>query len=414
MATVKLIINKKHLKKDGTTPIYLQYCYTSDKRTLIHTSIFISPSEWNFEKTEVRRSAENYVKLNDILKLYKAQTEQIIRLANEKGIKPTPQYVRMEFDRFLKADNKDIITDDNSFYGLFERFCEESKNRIQKDSIKGYYALSNNLKAFEKHIQNPITFNTISKDFYDDLVSFLRNTIVLKNGKVGMDDNTVGKQIKNLKTFLNYAFSKKWIQRFEIDFLKVITEEVDKIFLDEIELTKVYEYDFANSELELARDWLIIGCYTGLRFSDFSRLKKHNFKPDFIQSYQKKLKGSSVLIPYHPYVKAVVEKYDYDIPTIEYNDFNSKLKELGKRLKFDSPISVVHRKQFGTEEKIYKKYELMSTHICRRSFCTNLYLKSVAPQTIMKLSGHKSEKAFMKYIRIDNLMAVMEVQKVWS
>ena len=86
-------------------------------------------------------------------------------------------------------------------------------------------------------------------------------------------------EIKNLKTFLNYSFSKKWIQRFETDFLKVITEEVDKIFLDEIELTKAYEYDFKNnSELELARDWLIIGCYTGLRFSDFSRLKKHNFK----------------------------------------------------------------------------------------------------------------------------------------
>lgn len=415
MATIKLIINKKYLKKDGTTPIYLQYCYNSDKRTLIHTNIFIAPSEWNFDKTEIRRSVDNHTKFNDTLKLYKAQAEQIVRIANEKGIKPTPEYVRMEFERFIKSNSEPIFNEDKSFFSLFDRFCKDSESRIQKDSIKGYMALKNNLKAFEAYTKSPITFNTISKDFYDELVYYFRNTIILKNGKVGMNDNTVGKQIKNLKTFLHYSFSKKWVKQFDIDFLKVITEEVDTIFLNETELTQVYEHkDFTkDSELEIVRDWLIIGCYTGLRFSDFSRLKKHNFKPDSIQIYQKKLKGSSVVIPYHPYVKTIIEKYDYNLPEIEYNNFNSKLKELGKRLKFDTPVSVVYRKQLGTEEKIYKKYELMSTHICRRSFCTNLYLRGAAPQNIMKLSGHKSEASFKKYIRIDNLMAAMEIQKLW-
>jgi hypothetical protein len=191
-----------------------------------------------------------------------------------------------------------------------------------------------------------------------------------------MDDNTVGKQIKNLKTFLNYSFSKKWIERFDISFLKVITEEVDKIFLNENELKQAYEYDLSkNSVLEQARDWLIIGCYTGLRFSDFSRLKKHNFKDEFIESYQKKLKGSKVYIPYHPYVRAIVEKYEYNLPSIEYNEFNLNLKKLGELLRFDGSVSVVHRRQFCAEEKIHKKFELMSSHICRRSFCIILWIK---------------------------------------
>lgn len=59
MATVKLIVTKNSTKKDGTTPIYLQYSFSPTKRTLIHTDIFISHSDWNLEKTEIRRSVEN-------------------------------------------------------------------------------------------------------------------------------------------------------------------------------------------------------------------------------------------------------------------------------------------------------------------------------------------------------------------
>jgi hypothetical protein len=62
MATVKLIINKKVVKKDGTTTIYLQYCYNSDIRTLINTRIYVSPNEWNAERNEIRRSTENHNK----------------------------------------------------------------------------------------------------------------------------------------------------------------------------------------------------------------------------------------------------------------------------------------------------------------------------------------------------------------
>lgn len=414
MATVKLVINKNSLKKDGTTPIYLQYSYSSEKRTLLHTNIFISPIDWNTEKTEIRRSAENHSELNDTLKVYKSQIEQIIRDAKAKGINPTIDYMRMEFERFLNAGISQS-SDGKTFYEFFETFCEESKERIQKDSIKGYYALLKNLQSYEKHSKIPITFNTISCDFYSDFIDFLRNKVLLKTEKIGMTENTIGKQIKNLKTFLHYCFRKKWVQEFDIDFLKVLTEEIDAIFLDEDELTRIYEYDFSNNnDLAIVRDWLIIGCYTGLRFSDLSRLKQHNFKPNYIQSYQKKMRGSSVIIPYHPRVKEIAEKYKYSLPKIEYNDFNTQLKELGKRLGFDAPISMVHKKKLETEEIIYKKYELMSTHICRRSFCTNLYIKGAIPQTIMKISGHKTEKSFMKYIRIDNLMAAMEVQKLWG
>lgn len=46
------------------------------------------------------------------------------------------------------------------------------------------------------------------------------------------------------------------------------------------------------------------------------------------------------------------------------------------------------------------KYKLVSSHTARRSFATNAYLAGVPTISIMKITGHKTESAFMKYIKI--------------
>jgi integrase len=52
------------------------------------------------------------------------------------------------------------------------------------------------------------------------------------------------------------------------------------------------------------------------------------------------------------------------------------------------------------KKDIFKKYELITSHVARRSFATNLYLVDVPSITIMKITGHKTEKSFLRYIRI--------------
>ena len=52
------------------------------------------------------------------------------------------------------------------------------------------------------------------------------------------------------------------------------------------------------------------------------------------------------------------------------------------------------------ESKTNLKYELIQTHTARRSGCTNMYLAGIPIIDIMKISGHKTEKEFLKYIRV--------------
>ena len=40
------------------------------------------------------------------------------------------------------------------------------------------------------------------------------------------------------------------------------------------------------------------------------------------------------------------------------------------------------------------------TYTARRSFATNAYLAGLPPISIMKITGHKTESSFMKYIKI--------------
>ena len=46
---------------------------------------------------------------------------------------------------------------------------------------------------------------------------------------------------------------------------------------------------------------------------------------------------------------------------------------------------------------MYPKWELVSTHICRRSFATNHYGKLPTP-VLMAITGHTTERMFLKYI----------------
>jgi hypothetical protein len=46
------------------------------------------------------------------------------------------------------------------------------------------------------------------------------------------------------------------------------------------------------------------------------------------------------------------------------------------------------------------KYGWVTSHTCRRSFCTKEFLAGTPVDLIMKISGHKRLRDFYKYIRI--------------
>jgi 16S rRNA G1207 methylase RsmC len=122
-----------------------------------------------------------------------------------------------------------------------------------------------------------------------------------------------------------------------------------------------------------------------------------------------------VVIPLQPYTKEIIQKYNGDFPNKKNKaTFRAQIKEIGKLASINSDVVITSKKGIEKVDNFYKKYELISSHTCRRSFCTNQYLRGIPTVLLMKISGHSTEKAFMRYIKIDEEMAAKKMMEYWN
>ena len=268
--------------------------------------------------------------------------------------------------------------------------------------------------SFQDYREVEITFQSFTYQFYHDWCHFLAYEYVRRDKLVGLKNNSIGKSVKNLKSFLNYCIQTKKIEPIDLSAYKTIQEEVDHIYLKSDEILAISKLDCSSdSELEKVKDFFIIGCYTGLRFSDISRIKPQYIHDGLLQIRQKKTSGK-VIVPLRPLAKAILKKYGYSSPNVTSFVFNKRIKDLGELANINTPVELQHKRGSIKESKTYKKYELISSHTCRRSFCTNAYLDGIDVQLIMKISGHKTEKAFRRYLKLSSLEAALKLKEAWG
>ncbi|MBU1820883.1 MAG: site-specific integrase, partial [Bacteroidetes bacterium] len=143
-------------------------------------------------------------------------------------------------------------------------------------------------------------------------------------------------------------------------------------------------------------------CYTGLRFSDFSQLRKENIIYEGrILTVATQKTGTRVFIPISPKVTAILEKHNWEPPRAMSNQkMNDYLKELAEEAELTDRVELSQTKGGKRISKYIEKHKLVSTHTARRSFATNAYLAGVPTIDIMKITGHKTETSFMKYIKV--------------
>lgn len=119
-----------------------------------------------------------------------------------------------------------------------------------------------------------------------------------------------------------------------------------------------------------------------------------------------------VIIPLRPELRAIIQKHGNKPPNGTYNQkINKKIKVICMNLGIDEDIHTEITR--GGKKIISKKpkYQLIGTHTARRSFCTNAYLSGMNTLDIMQISGHKSEKTFLNYIKANALEKAKKISK---
>jgi integrase len=413
MAKVNFYLKDKN--KDGSTAIVMFVSFNR-QRIKYPTSKSVHPKFWNAESMRVRsvKALPEAKQINNSLEnLSKSAVTILYELENSLKRFPTKEEYIKKLDRELDVKiNRNEMPSENqpietvSFIGWYKKFINDSKTgirlnsgkRFDERSIQKYEATLAHLKEFNKKFY--LSFENINAEFHAKFTEFLN--------KKGFMLNTVGKHIQVLKTFLNYA-TELGINNnlyYKSRSFKTFNEEAFSIYLNEDELKKIYSHDFSDKpHLERQRDLFIAGCWTGLRFSDLNKLDAKRINGQYLTVKTDKT-GETVVIPIHPIVKEIHVKYKdkYESgfpPALTNQKMNEYLKKICKAVKdFNRIIDTEFTAGGVRVSKKMDLHDLVTTHTARRSFATNLYLSGFPSISIMKITGHRTEKAFLKYIKI--------------
>lgn len=219
--------------------------------------------------------------------------------------------------------------------------------------------------------------------------------------------NTIARTIKFIKTICYHARYNGIETHFQLESISADIEQVEKIYLTIDELDKIQNKKIDSESLVNARDWLIISCEVGQRVSDLLRFNKEQIrfggKAPMLEFKQVKT-GKLMAIPLTKKVMAILEKRGGEFPRqISDQRYNEYIKEVckiaelnektkGSRQKTDEKTKIT-RKESG----VFEKWELVTSHIGRRSFASNNY-GHIPTSILTYMTGHTKESTFLEYI----------------
>lgn len=381
-------------KTDDPVLINLVFRY-SGKKMVLSTGISIPRKYWDANNKRVRenKAFRQHTKINATLKRLEELTLDLHYDYKALGIVPSVR----TFRDALRAKIEHRQDEQPGLLGFIKLYIEERRAMNKPEtSIKVYQRVLNHLEGYQKARRKNLTFEDITEAFKADFIAYLQAQ--------GLKNNTVRLMLNKLRTFIKNAH-KRGIVSEDITKrvkLSIPEEETDNTYLTEREIETLYNMEGMGERLENVRDLFLIGCLTGLRFSDFTQIREeniqqieHNGKQVECLVKSSKKTNNRVFIPLtNPMLKATLQKHGMKAPkVISSQKLNAYLKELAQLAGFTDEVEL--------NGKVYQKWEKVTSHTARRSFATNAYKRGVPVPDIMKFTGHKTIAAFMKYIKVE-------------
>lgn len=354
---------------------------------------------------EIEKTRDAVIRVHESFSILNMQpTAEQFRAALKKELNQDKTPARMEFRDFV------------SFIDYYIDLCRKGiittgkGKKLVDGSIRNYISTKSALERYSKARHLRLGFEGITMEFYHDFVNYLNET---PHTRGRYKPNVIGKFQKNIKVFMRYAFENGLTLNADFkkrDF-KVFQEGVDTIYLTKEELQRLYELELTGSLAE-TRDAFLVGCYTALRYSDFSRLRREHIREDNMIEIPTQKTGQRVVVPMNSVVREILGRYDNNMPTVQCNQAtNRALKKLCRMAGITVPITRLVTSGGITENKVDEKCELVTSHTARRTGATLMYLSGIPAESIMKITAHKTYASFLRYIRVTPEENAFRLQK---
>jgi len=395
-----LVFNRKNrLNQDGNGLIQIR-AYLKGKNKFFSTDVYVEPHQWDKRQLKIKKHPNQYPLNKKVSELLEELEQYEMKLAARQN-------------GFVDLDQLENYQSENKYKSFTQFFMiEKYKEQVSSGTRKSYITTFRKLKQFKKCIYfEELNFELIRK--YD---TFLRES--------GYKQNTIAKHHKIVKKFINLAIKMNFMDYGSNPFQKfqIRKETTERVFLteSEIEIISGLKFDSEDSDLEPIRDMFLFSCYTGLRYSDVSRLcLKHLTKnpKGYILRMMAKKTGKKIELPLYTLFKTkdmVQSKPERIIERqIEYYELT-----LGKNATFNEfPIFGDYSDQYVNRslKKIGKmaglEYKQISTHIARHSFGTAMAVKVKLP-ILQKLMQHSNLRETQIYLHMSGRIIENELEKV--
>ena len=381
--TVHIYAKTSKANKNGQLPIYFRLTVNGE-RFEFSTKKFIEKSKWSTEQSKMKGNSEEARTINNYLDLIKSKVFDI-------------QMVLLHKNEDLTIENfKSKLTGAQERERMIIPIYQSHNDKIKDLIGNGYaYGTLERFKISLKHLQefiiwkyniNDISINKIDYAFVTEFEFYLRSVKKCNN-------NTAVKYVRNFRKIIKICLDNDWLDKDPTTRYEGKMKEVERDFLTEEELLKIYNKKISSQRLQLVRDIFIFSCYTGLAYIDVKGLKKDHIgigidgeKWIFKNRQKTEIKSK---IPILPIAQEIIQKYsnhpkclneDTILPILTNQKMNAYLKEIGDLCDIPKEITF---------------------HMARHTFATSVTLTNGVPiETVSKMLGHKSIKTTQHYAKI--------------
>ncbi|HRZ73683.1 MAG TPA: phage integrase SAM-like domain-containing protein [Flavobacterium sp.] len=406
MASIKLLLQSKN----NPAVIYIRLRDGRNTDVKAKTNYHIDPELWDSkEQRPSKKALKNIDYANLDTDLQEIKNNLLKEYNKSKGVVAIDLNWLNDFINPPQQEEKlpEKLID------YLDKYTEYKKREVKESTLKKCGVIKQLLLRYEADRKLTLYIKNINLHFKNDFENYCISQ--------GYALNTIARAVRFIKTICNHAKANGVETHFQLDGVKAKYIKVDNIYLNETEIQQIenIESEKLTEGLENDRDWLLISCYCGQRISDFLRFDKSMIRYEknksgvlkpLIEFTQVKT-GKIMTIPLHHKIIEIVNKYGGEFPRkISDQKYNDNIKIVCKLAEIKKPT---HGVKFDPEtknkvEKEYEKWELVSSHIGRRSFASNNYGK-IPTSFLMYVTGHTTEAMFLTYIGKSNKDIAMEL-----
>ena len=368
---------------EGLAPIYIRVTIDS-QRIEYSTQRYVDPAKWSVEGNRVKVTFAEAKTINTYLDALKSKI--------------------YDYQQELIRENKEVTYENmrNKILGIEQRrhmlipIFQQHNNEMEALIGKEYAAST--IKRYDTALKHTLSFlkwkfKSSDIDVRDIDHAFITGFEFYLKSIHNCNQNSALKYIKNFGKIVRLCLSNGWIDRDPFINYKSKFKEVERPFLSQEEIDLLLNKHFSMERLNLVKDIFLFSIYTGLAYSDASKLTRHHIRLGidgehwiFINRTKTDTRAN---IPILPIAAEIIEKYrnhpqtlntGHLLPVMSNQKTNAYLKEI-------ATLCGIHKE--------------LTFHVARHTFATTVTLSNGVPiESVSKMLGHRDLRTTQHYAKI--------------